>query len=115
MEKFRPPYRIVTVMERLKKRTELINVSITIEELKPDREEGYFPKLQYDTCRVFVRRGEYSINVCGVIEDGKFHYRAHAYNGASPWDRGWTASIDQVETIIEYIIARFDELGSKLT
>jgi len=110
MEKFRAPYRITTIRDRLVARPELVDREITIEEMPDDREAGYFPTIQYDTARVFVRRGEYSVNVVGVLEHGKFLYRANAYVGIAPWDVQYQVPMAEVDKIIEFIIGKFDTI-----
>lgn len=108
MEKFRAPYRITTVYERLIARPELSPCSINIEELEPDREEGYFPTLQYDTARVFVRYKDYSVNVVGVLQESQFHYRANCYQGNHPWDLQFIQPMSGVDKLVELIVGKFD-------
>ena len=69
---------------------------------------AYFPKIQYDTARVFVRRGDYSVNVVGVIQDGIFQYRANAYVKNSPWDPQYRSLYSKAfRSLLSHLIASF--------
>lgn len=110
MTKFGAPIRIATIYNRLLQRTsELRGCSITLEELVPDKDMmAQYPTFDWDTCRVFVRHQDYSVNVVGCLQDGVFQYRANAYCGDAPWDQQYVAGLGQAEAIIEFIIGKFD-------
>jgi hypothetical protein len=96
----------------LENRDEFESVTITLE---PDEElnaesERYFPAMIFDNWRVWLRKGEHSINVLGVVQGGKYHLRAHAYKGHSPWGTQFFAPVDELESVVEHCLARFDEL-----
>ena len=107
MSGFRAPYRITTVYDRLKRRPELQHCKITIEELGADREEGYFPALQYDTARVWVRYMGFTINVVGRLSDGSFDYQVNAYCDDAPWDDQFWATMKGIDGMIDWIVEKF--------
>jgi hypothetical protein len=107
MNKFRAPYRIVTVYERLKARPELGHCDITMEELEGDGEAGYFPRIQYDTARVFVRYKGFSINIVGKLEQGHFAYNANAYCDDTPWNPQHSEPMENVDKLVDIVVGRF--------
>ncbi|CAM5374049.1 hypothetical protein AFEL58S_01621 [Afipia felis] len=109
MSNFPAPARMQKLYDDLKSRPELERCAITMEEFVLDKDaKNEFPVFDWDTCRVWVRLGEYTINVAGCIQQSAFQYRAHAYHGPSPWDVQAHANIDEREKIVEFIIGKFD-------
>jgi hypothetical protein len=109
MQKYPAPFRIQIVYDQLLERSELSGCAITMEELTLDKDMvREFPKFDWDTCRVFVRYEDYSINVGGCLQGGIFQYRANAYHGANPWDQQYVAELGNADAIVEFIIGKFD-------
>lgn len=107
--KFRPPYRMATVFERLKQRPELSGCDIRFEELEADREDGYFPTLQFDSVRVFVEYQDFSINVMGRLTDGVFDYQVNVYDKDGPANPQHWAKMTHVDEMIDIIVSRIVE------
>jgi hypothetical protein len=107
MTKFRAPYRIVTVYERLKAHPELSHCDITMEELEDDGEACYFPLAQFYMVRVFVRYKGFSLNIVGRLEQGHFAYGANAYRDNAPWNPQHTAPIEKVDELVDIVVGRF--------
>jgi len=111
MQKFAAPYRIQAAFDRLKNRKELAGCSIDFQELDSASNAGRtFPDIDFDTARVFVVKGEYSINVTGRIDRGIFHYYAHAYQKDGPWDPQYSATIDRLDDVVDFIVDRFKKV-----
>ncbi|KQQ70910.1 hypothetical protein ASF70_18870 [Rhizobium sp. Leaf321] len=104
--KFRPPYRMLTVYERLKANPELSDCKIWMEELDNDREDGYFPHLNFDTARVFVSLNDFSINVVGRLTDGVFDYQVSVYDANGPADPQHWALMTHIDEMISIITDR---------
>ncbi|MBA9065647.1 hypothetical protein GGQ91_005069 [Methylobacterium fujisawaense] len=82
---FPPPYRMQVVYDRLEAElSHLLDVDVTMEPLVMEDSDRQYPHLQFDTCRVWARRGTLSANVHGVIQDGSFFYRLAVYDGDTP-------------------------------
>jgi hypothetical protein len=109
MDRFCAPLRIQVVYDQLVGRAELNDCRITMEELVPDNDMLLqFPAFDWDTCRVYVRYADYSVNVVGCLEDGNFRYRANAYRGPEPWGQQYIAGLGQLNSIVEFVIGKFD-------
>jgi hypothetical protein len=110
MNGFRAPYRITTVYDRLKRRSELRDCDIAIEELVADREEDSFPAFQYDTARVWVRYKGFAVNVAGRLNDAVFSYQVSAYSDGTPWNPQGGGTMANVDDMIDWIIKKFDDV-----
>ena len=110
MDGFRAPYRIATVYDRLKSRSELRDCDITIEELVADREDKSFPALQYDTARVWVRYKDFAVNVAGRLDDAVFSYHVGAYSDGAPWNPQGGGTMANVDDMIAWIIRKYDDV-----
>jgi hypothetical protein len=112
MSGFKAPFRITTVYDRLKKRPELNNCKITIEEMEEHIEKGedvVYPRISYDTPWVWVRwegRGRsFAMRIAGRLQDGVFYYLTSDPNLTSK--NGSANLIDKVDAAIDFVVEKF--------
>ena len=108
--RFRPPFRITAVYDRLRKTPELKECEISIEAWPTENDPAYFPLLQYDTCQIWIRYRDFSMNVSGRLVNAKFEYQVTTHCDDVEWDVPYVGTMDSIDEMIKWIVFKYSEV-----